>query len=70
MDKSPATSAKDIKTEIIEKPSKATSPQSELPLFMEAVPSEIEEEIRNVDANDLTPRMALDLIYAWQKKLR
>lgn len=49
---------------------KAPSPQAELPLFMEALPSEVEEEIKALDANDLTPRMALDLIYAWQKKLR
>lgn len=49
---------------------KEASPQTQLPLFMEAPPSEIEEEIKAVDANDLTPRMALDLIYAWQKKLR
>ena len=46
------------------------SPQAQLPLFMEALPSEVEEEIKAVDANDLTPKMALDLIYAWQKKLR
>ncbi len=69
-DQSPAAPVKEVKTEIAEKPTKVASPQSELPLFMEAAPSEIEEEIRNVDANDLTPRMALDLIYAWQKKLR
>ena len=49
---------------------KAPTPQEELPFFMEAQPSEIEEAIKAVDANDLTPRMALDLIYAWQKKLR
>ena len=47
-----------------------SSPQAQLPLFMEALPSEVEEEIKAIDANDLTPRMALDLIYAWQKKLR
>ncbi|WP_286481950.1 DNA mismatch repair protein MutS [Ignatzschineria indica] len=46
------------------------SPQAELPLFMETIPSEVEEEIKNLDPNDLTPRMALDLIYQWQKKLR
>ena len=49
---------------------KSPSPQAELPLFMDALPSEVEEEIKAIDANDLTPKMALDLIYAWQKKLR
>lgn len=46
------------------------SPQSELPLFMDLPPSEIENEIKALDPNDLTPRAALDLIYQWQKKLR
>ena len=65
-----AAPTKERKMTMTEKPQKAPSPQSELPLFMEAIPSEIEAEIRAVDANDLTPRMALDLIYTWQKKLR
>jgi DNA mismatch repair protein MutS len=34
-----------------------------------AAPSRVEEELRAIDPDDLTPRKALDLLYQWRNDL-
>ncbi|ANJ68445.1 DNA mismatch repair protein MutS [Halothiobacillus diazotrophicus] len=44
--------------------------EASMPIEAEEEPNPVLDALTSLDANDLTPRQALDLIYAWQAALR